>query len=99
MRPPRSQNSLHYTQFTALDAIFNTIFIAYLLKINPMTRFSAPLLILLAAAAVVVATASGRTLLQEDCSSVFDLVSTNPELSTLKSVIEAAGREGKQFDR
>jgi hypothetical protein len=59
-----------------------------------MARFSASLLILLAT--VVVATASSRTLLQAGaCSSVFDLVSTNPELTTLKAVIEAAGLEGK----
>jgi len=65
------------------------------LKIDLMACSSAPLLLLLAA---VVATASGRTLLQEACTSVFDLVSSNPELSTLKAVIEAAGLEGKRSD-
>ncbi|KAL4541802.1 hypothetical protein Ndes2437B_g06135 [Nannochloris sp. 'desiccata'] len=60
-----------------------------------MARFSAPLLVLMA---TVIATASGRTLLQEACSSVFDLVSSNPDLSTLNAVIEAAGLEDTLSD-
>ena len=61
-----------------------------------MAHFSILLLTLLV---TVTAANASRTLLQGGpngpCSSVFDLVSTNPELSTLKTAIEAAGLESK----
>jgi hypothetical protein len=61
-----------------------------------MARFNASWLVLLA---LLVVKASSRTLLQGGpggaCSSVFDLVSSNPELSTSKSIIKAAGLKGK----